>query len=493
MIEHVDVAVAGAGVTGLAAAWAAEQQGATVALFEAGAECGGVIKSENADGFLVERGATSMTGSADVMQLLRRLSLRDDVIVPPAASKRRYIVRDGQLCVLPASPPGLLTTSALSWRAKFRVLREPWVSPPTIPPEAESLAQLVRRRFGEEVLDYIVDPFVNGVYAGDPERLSSRFALRMLSELEREHGSILLGGIKQARRRSAGNAANRRGNAGAAHEQPGTATNALDAVPHILSFRKGMQQLPQAIEAALLRPVRYRQPVTEVAHRDGQWQISSGVGTRHLVSANALIVALPSHQLQNLSWPDEFASALARVPSVVHAPVSTVALGFQRSQVAHPLNGFGVLIPHKEQRGILGALFNSSMFAGRAPDAHVLITCFVGGARVRGALTVEQAAQTSLSELAPLVGLTGSPVYMSSHVWRKGIPQFNVGHEAVGHALDALEAAWPGLFFSGSYRTGVAVGECLGNGFAVGARAASSGRQKGAQRAILAAAGPNRL
>ncbi|MBC8085729.1 MAG: FAD-dependent oxidoreductase, partial [Phycisphaerae bacterium] len=142
MIPHVDVAVVGAGVTGLAAAWAAEQKGATVAVVEAGANCGGSIQSQHIDGFLVERGASSMTGSAALMRVLGQLGLRDEVVVPPTNASRRFIVRNSKLCPLPSSPLGLLTTPALTWRGKMRALREPWVAQSQVSPEFESVAAL---------------------------------------------------------------------------------------------------------------------------------------------------------------------------------------------------------------------------------------------------------------------------------------------------------------------------------------------------------------
>lgn len=477
MIEHVDVAVIGGGVTGLAAAWGAERKGASAAVLEASSECGGVIGSAIADGFLVERGATSMAGTPATMLLLRELGLHSEIIEPPAASKRRYVVRDGKMCALPSSPLGLVRTPVLSFAAKWRALMEPLVRRSAQSGTSESLQQLVQRRLGREVLDYVVDPFVSGVYAGDPQQLSSRYALSMLNELEQRHGSIVLGGIKSARAKA------KASQKSATHDE---------RHPHILSFHDGMQRLPRAIESALARPVQTHTRVTEV-RRDGErWLLTSHRnGARTQLRANSLVVAVAAHQARGISWPDGFDSALRVVGDIRHAPIATVALGYRAADITHALDGFGVLMPHVEQRRALGVLFSSTMFSGRAPDGTVLLTAFVGGARFRGELDGARAATLAREEVAALLAPNARPVFELHHVWPLGIPQYNLGHEAVEAALAELESANPGLIVAGSYRTGVAVGQCLVMGVDAGQRAAgSSSRLHNETFDFLTAEGP---
>lgn len=436
-----------------------------------------------------------MAFSAKLMTVLRELSLQQEMLQPPAESRRRFIVRDGRLRALPSSPLGIITTSALSVSGKLRALAEPWVPRSTLPSEAETVAQLVRRRFGHEVMDYIVDPFVSGVYAGDPEKLSSRFALRVLSEFEKTHGSVVRGFVHQARKRRGSHRKQETGQHSGGRTTNQAGDMAVTPPPHILTFTNGLQQLPRAIAGALTSRVQYNTRVTEVAYRESHWHVTSRApqGTRTLVS-DALIVTVPAHQLRLVGWPDRLERELRAVRSVAHAPVATVALGFRRAQVAHPLNGFGVLVPHREQRQILGALFNSSMFAGRAPEDHVLLTCFVGGARYPGLLTRVGAEAAALRELAQLLGISGDPVMASTRLWSDGIPQCNLGTEDVIASLAKIETAWPGLHVAGSYSSGVAVADCLSNGLDVGARAAASaGRGNENAYRILAQAGSHSL
>lgn len=395
-----------------------------------------------------------MMCDARVSALLRRLSLSDDVLYPPRTSRRRFIVRGGQLRALPASPLDVLRTRALSVRGRLRALYEPFVPPSLVPPEAQSLAQLVRRRFGTEILDYIVDPFVSGVYAGDPELLSARFAMRKLGEWEHAHGSVVRGAMRQRRRANTQN----------------NATSALRS-SEIISFRNGMQQLPKAIEAALARDVRYHECVRALSFDNGWWQVTSErAGVTRIVDARSVILTIPAHRVSALVCPPSWTGALQALRDVSHAPIATVALGFRRNQVRHALDGFGVLIPHRERGRILGALFNSTMFPNRAPPDHVLINCFVGGARQSAPLTADAAVDAALHDVRVLLGALGEPTLVSPHLWLAGIPQFNLGHESVDAALRSLEADCRGLTFAGSYRSGVAVGECLLAGLEAGER-----------------------
>lgn len=454
MIERTDVVVLGGGIAGLAAAYRAQADGASVMVLEAGDEVGGVMRSESTRGFLIEHGPTSMAGSALSLQLLHELGLSTDIVLPPAAAKRRYIVRRGKMHALPSSPGSLLRTPLLSTFGKLRLLAEPLVARRASSDE-ESLGSLVRRRLGPEALNFFVDPFVSGVCAGDAERLSSRYTLRVLGDLEQTHGSILRGGIKRAR------------------------TTGPGASP-IQSLRHGMAQLPAALRRMLERQarpgpnestaLRLNTRVTRVSRVDDGWEVSCEGGAS--VRARAIVCALPAHALPMIVWPDTWRPHIERLSAVVYAPIATVALAFRRDQVTHPLDGFGVLFPSVEKHAILGTLFNSTMFEGRAPVGHVLMTAFVGGSRAANAPSIHSATQAALAELTPLLQISGNPVFSSVATWIQGIPQLEIGHHTILSAAEALEKIGSNVFFTGSYLSGVAIGDCLAHGCATGSRAA---------------------
>lgn len=462
MTELVDVVVIGGGVSGLAAAFGAQQAGARTVVLEADDVVGGVMRTDHRAGFLIEHGPTSFAMTPQTAQLLGELGLDHSVVSPPASARRRYVVRDGAMHALPSSPTSFVRTPLLTTRGKLRLLAEPFVARRTSPDD-ESLDALVRRRLGAEVLDYLVDPFVSGVCGGDPRQLSARYTLRILNDLEREHGSILLGMVQRARRGA--------------------------APAPIRSLRDGMHQLPAALRARIddafrrlspmaevsARGVRCGARVTRVGRRDCRWKVEyTAAQLSRTIEAHEVVCAVPFHALSAVDWPAEWQAPLATMAAVTYAPIATIALGYRRDQVARPLDGFGVLVPSVERQAILGALFNSTMFPGRSPEVHHLVTVFVGGARQVQLPEVDSSVQAAVAALTPLLGLTGEPVQTSTARWQQGIPQLAVNHDRVLAAAKEIGDTMPRAFFTGSALSGVAIGDCLAHGLAIGHRAASA-------------------
>lgn len=438
------VVVIGAGVTGLSAALELRDQGVDVTVLEASARVGGVVTTRRVDGFLVESGPTSLSATPTLEALITRLGLAGDRVLPSPTAKRRFIVRDGAPVALPSGPASLLTSRALSRGAKWRLLREPWVTP-VRDPEDESIASLVRRRLGSEVLTYLVAPFVSGIYAGDPDRLSARHAMPMLFHAERRHGSVLLGGFREARARAG-------------------------VVRHrgITSFREGLGTLPKAMAEALRGRIRLRTRVTAVQPSEDGWHVTvvDADGAESRLTADAVCYAGPAHALHAIDLPWEVRQALQPIERVEHPPVATLALGFPRDAVAHALDGFGMLCPAVEGRTLLGAIFSSSLFPGRAPDGQVLITCFLGGQRAPeiGRMSTDAVLPRVLADLQALLGVRGAPTLVAHQIWPQAIPQYALGHERVVGAALRIESEHPGLYLGGQWRGGVSLGDCLAQG-----------------------------
>ncbi|WP_022834424.1 protoporphyrinogen oxidase [Salisaeta longa] len=462
------IGIIGAGIAGLTAAYQLQQQGHMVRVWEARGVAGGAIRSERtSDGFLVEHGPNSLRATTPIVpRLLEDLGLeRARLSAAPAATKR-FIVRDGTLRPLPLSPPALLTTSLLSTRAKLRLLREPFVAAGA-PTADETVASFVRRRLGPEVLAYAVDPFVAGIFAGDPHRLSLKHAFGRLYEMERTHGSLLRAALHSART--------------GATDDASTATDR-----RIFSLRDGLQMLPHALADALGEAIRYEAPVTALRQMpDGTWTVATETDATQV---NALISTVPLHALGSIDWaPAVDTSPLQRVP---YPPVRVVALGFRRADVAHPLDGFGMLVPSAEdQFQILGTLVSSTLFPGRAPAGHVLLTTFVGGMRhpTLGAASDAAVRKVVLNDLQALLGVQGAPVFERFIAWPRAIPQYTLNHGAAVRTLEQLEDVHPGLFFAGNYRDGISVGDAMASGEDAARRV--DAHLAGADRAV-AATGP---
>ena len=437
-----DVAIVGAGLSGLAAAFRLSQQAVRIRMVEAAARPGGVIGSVRRDGALYELGPNSGLDTTPLVnELLAAAGIAGERVDAEAAAARRYILRNGVLCALPTSPPAFVGSSLFSWRAKLALLREPFVRPAPADAE-ETVAAFVRRRLGDEFLDYAIEPFVAGIYAGDPETLSVPAAFPRLAALERKHGSLIRGQIIGARERR--QSAEKSKNAAAS-----------------FSFRDGMQTLTDALARGL--DAEYGTRVAGLRREaDGSFVLEcERAAERFELRARSVLLAVPAYEAARIveRLAPEAAAALA---AIVYPPVATVAGCYRRADVAHPLDGFGFLAPRKEAPPILGCLFSSSMFAGRSDGSTVLLTTFVGGAR-SAPLALGSEDEIAASVSAALAGYLGArrPLWQVVTRWPRAIPQYTLGHLQRIAAVERAEAAAPGLRLGANWRGGVSVADCI--------------------------------
>ncbi len=457
MSDSKQAVVIGGGISGLACAHQLCRRGLRVTLLEASDHPGGLIGSVQKDGFLFESGPQSFQGTETLLQLIRELGIESELVkADPKAP--RYVLRDGKLVKIPMSPQAILATSLLGLASRWKVVSEPFRT--TRPPgEEESVAKFVRRKFGHEILEYLVSPFVSGVYAGDPEKLSLRAAFPTLEEWEREYGSVLRGAMKS------------RGGRPKVKKTAGG--------PPMCSFRQGNATLARAIAASLGDRFQSGARVESIRPCDTAGKGVSEVqftrnGRRDTIVAHAVVIATPATAAAHLV--ESVAPSLSpRLAGIAYAPVAVVGLGYHAKQIGQPIDGFGVLIPRAEQIRTLGIVWNSSLFPGRAGTGRVALTGIIGGATDPAVVGEPDDTIASIVQFdcRDVLDITGAPV--TSCVWKhfKALPQYNLGHSHVVKAIREGERSTPGLFFAGNYLSGPSIGKCVEEAFATADAAAA--------------------
>ena len=445
------IAIIGAGITGLCAAYELSRRGVPVRVFESGGEPGGVIRSTRRDGFLAECGPnTLLDTSPKIPELIRQLGLSAEMLYSHPEANNKYVIRGGKPIALSSSIPGFLATPLFSWGAKLRLMREPFIARSS-PNQEESLAAFVQRRLGNEFLDYAINPFVAGVYAGDPWKLSVREAFAKVYDLEQKYGSLIKGQFLGAKER----------------KKRGTVSKQNAAK---ISFKEGLQTLPKALAATLGTNIEYQQRLTLLERTTHGWRLQFN-GERS-EEFDAVLTTIPAYRLAEINVRGMDPSSFAFLKKIPYAPVSSVVLGFRREQIAHPLNGFGFLVPEVEKMTILGSIFNSSLFPYRAPEGHVTLTSYLGGLRSPELPfeSPDRQIKRTLDDLNKVLGIRGEPVFTQQVTYPKAIPQYEIGYSSIRAAIEQLESKNSGLYLGGNYRGGVSLSDSIVNGLDFGAR-----------------------
>jgi protoporphyrinogen/coproporphyrinogen III oxidase len=447
MTSPVPAIVVGAGISGLVCAYALRKAGIDAQVLEASPRAGGVIGSEVRNGFLLELGPQSFSGTAVLRSLCTELGIADQIVhAPPGAP--RYVLIEGALRAVPLSPAAMLTSSLLSARTKWRIARDAFGTT-RAPEEDESIAAFVRRKFGEELLDRLVAPFVSGIYAGDPERISLRAAFPQLYEAEKSAGSAIRGMMRAAMSRKG------------PRERP-----------TLLSFRSGNETLVRALAEKIGSRLRLGTEVLGIGVRREAARVrfevtSRQAGSEQITVAERLVLATPA-DVAGVLLRDVNAAFEPVSGGIEYAPVAVVSLGYRREDVGHSLEGFGFLAPRSSGLRVLGSVWNSSLFPERAPAGHVLLTSFVGGATDSVAVDLSHGDLAALvhREVAPVLQIRAAPVFSHVQIYRRALPQYNIGHSERLIALERLRGEVPGLFFVGNYLRGPAIGTCVELGIA---------------------------
>ena len=455
MPTQIQALVVGAGISGLTTAFALQKAGIPALIVEAAARPGGVIQSVPRDGYLLECGPQSFSGNFSLTSLCRDLDLLDQrLLADPKAP--RYVLINGKLLNAPMGP-GLLASPLMAGGTRGAILRDLFGT--SCPPEPdESVASFVLRKFSGTLLDRLVGPFVSGVYAGDPEKLSLRAAFPILHEAELACGSVLRGMFPALKARKA-----KRGNTPRERPTLQTFGQGNESLIRALAKKLG-ERLSCGAEVLSVDPMATgnepKAPRFRVTLRTPRGQ--------ERLETERLILAVPPNVSGKLLAPLNPAFEALLAP-IEFAAVAVVSLGYRKKDVGHPLAGFGFLVPRSSGLNVLGTVWNSSLFPGRAPDGEALLTSFVGGATNPAAVqkSEDQLVSAVHHEIAPLLAIRREPVFSHVTIWPRALPQYNLGHTARLAALEKLRTNFPGLHLVGFYLNGPAIGTCVEHGVKV--------------------------
>lgn len=450
------IVIIGGGISGLAAAHRVHElnQAAKVTILEASDRLGGTIQTEHRDGFLLERGPDSfISEKPHAIALAKRLGLESQLIQTNEEYRRSFIVRDGRLravpqgfqLMVPSRMWPFITSDIFSLAGKMRMAADLFLPRrSTNGSSDESLASFVRRRLGTEALARMAQPMVGGIYTADPETLSLRATLPRFLDMEQKHRSLILAMARQGR-------AQKTGTSGARYSL-------------FVSFERGMQVLVDALAAVTRINADLR--VNTRAQRltfDREWTITTDKD--EMIKADAVCLALPAYVAATLLH-ETHEQLAQKLREIKYASTATINLGYRRVAIAHPLNGFGFVVPFVEKRSLIACTFSNVKFSGRAPDDYVLLRAFAGGALQPEIFALDEPEMSKRVEadLRELLGIREDPRFIEVAKWERSMPQYEVGHLDRVNEIEKLASALPGLSLAGNAYRGAGIPDCVRSG-----------------------------
>ena len=453
--------ILGGGISGLATAFALQQCGSTDwTMIESTPRWGGKITSARERGFTIEGGPDSfITQKPAAVELCKRLGLEDQLTGSNTGKSattyiwsggRLHPMPEGMMLMAPSMVLPFLCSRLISWPGKLRMGMEIFV-PRARGDEDESLAGFVRRRLGNELLNKIAGPLMGGIHAADPERLSLKSTFPIFLEMEKKHGSLVLGMMKRAKRP-------------VKPEARPHAAHGAKRPPMFMSLRDGLQQLSDTLVAHLPQnALRVGSRALAVSRYADRYRIDLSDGSSLL--ADDVVFATPSFVTADLLQGLDPALAV-RLHAIRYVSTATVSLGFRRSEIAYPLRGAGFIVPQSEGRRITACSWSSVKFEHRAPEDCVLLRVFIGGALAEDLAEQDEDALVKLAreELQVILGISATPVLAKAYRWHKANPQYDIGHDERVTEIEQSISRHPGLHLAGAAYHGPGIPDCIQSG-----------------------------
>ncbi|MBL4709259.1 MAG: protoporphyrinogen oxidase [Flavobacteriales bacterium] len=442
------IVILGGGISGLSAAYQLKKAGKEFILLEESHQLGGKIKSNNINGFLVEYGPnTVLVNNKEIQELIKDLKLWDELIFPDdIAAKNRFVLKDGNIEPIPNSIKSAIKSKLFGFSTLFSILKERFKKPTQNNLE-ESLADFSRRRFGSQIFEDFITPFVTGIYAGDPEKMSINYTLNILKDAEQKHGSVIKGMIKLMKEKKL------------EYDRLGLPKQ------KIFTFKTGLQHLTDSIENKISDHVRFQSSIHSIEQIDQGYQINySQNNLEKSVLADKVICCLPANITSKIcsKLSSSFSQQLSKINYV---PAVVVHLGFSSNQIKFNQKGFGILSRTMEKVPFLGVLFNSHFFPHVVQKNKELISVICGGSKYPE--LIHKSDQEIISEVTlsikELLGISGNFEMINLVRWKKGIPQYELGHQEIEDSINSFLIAHPNFYLSANYYKGISVSDCVKN------------------------------
>jgi oxygen-dependent protoporphyrinogen oxidase len=440
------IVIMGAGISGLTTAYILKKDGFDVTILEKNSQAGGTMESTRTDGYLFDKGPNSWLETTPLIgDLVRELHLEGELLYGSKEANKRYIVRNNQLHPLPMTPGAFIKTKLFTPQGKARLFAEPLIGR-SRDGYYQSIADFVKRRLGSEFLDYAINPFIAGVYAGDPTQLSVKSALPKLYALEEKYGGLMIGTVRS-------------------HKERKKRAEKAKASAKMFSFKNGMQVLPLALAESLKENIINGAEVTSVKKSGVDYTVSYNFfGETKIIKSPLVLSTMPAYCASEI-FAGLDTKLTEHLNAVYYPPVIVLYLVYNKKDIGQPLDGFGFLVPQVEKKSFLGALWSSVIFPDRASEDQAALTIFIGGSRDP---EVEKYDKDLLykrvkDELHEIMHITAEPVFTAERFWKKSIPQYNIGYIEHEKYFEKFEENFPGLYLGGNYRGGISVGDCIKN------------------------------
>ena len=428
------VAIIGAGISGLSTAYFLNKKNINdIYIFESTSKSGGVIQTFKNDKYIYELGPNTLSVSdSRIIDMFNDLDLK--MISPSTKSKNRFILKNGFIEKVPNSVLSFLFSSLFSIKTKFKILLEVFNNKKNNQQD-ESVHDFFERRFNSEFADYVINPFIAGTYSGNPEKISLKHAFPSLFEIEKKYGSLTKGFWKKNK-------------------------SDFKIKRKIISFKNGLFDLINALSIKFKDKIKYKSEITSIFHKNNKIFIEYNYeGKIQSEEFDKVILTVPTYKLKNIAFIEKLSKDINIINKIYYPPLTTVTLAYKNTSFNQKIDGFGILIPKKENMNILGVLHLSSMFSNRSPKDQSLITVYIGGARQPELTKMDEKKllKNVYRDLNKIYNIVDKPVFVSIKSWSKSIPQYEINYQKYLDAISSLETDCPGLIFNGNFKDGISL------------------------------------